>query len=146
MNNDLQKTSKSDFVTLSENTLCVIKKLLLEGHYDFVNQQGGFVIEFGLKAAVCTKLQQTFYPYPPDTKYRTHDLNILVGKAGLTDALTRQKSENRNFFINWSLISKWSPEFRYLPIGSTKKEQAEEILNAIEHNKDGVYIWVRMNW
>lgn len=137
--------TREDFKKLSEERLSAIKTLLKNGHYDIVCQDSGYVLEFGLKASVCKTLKRNVYP-ENIRKYRTHNLNNLIDLAKLKDSLNNKKKNNINFFVNWSLLSKWSVEFRYEPIGKNKKENAEEVVNAIENEKDGVYPWIKENW
>jgi hypothetical protein len=129
----------------SEMFQCV--KLLCEsGFYGQVKADVGLVIEYALKAMICKTLNCSVYPFPPNRSYCTHDLNDLIQKAGLQNALQNQLTGNNDFFINWSLISAWSSEYKYLPVGCTSKAEAEEMINALEHPQNGVYIWIQKIW
>lgn len=137
--------SRKDLQKSSEERLNAIKDLYKNKHYDIVCQDSGYVVELGLKAAVCKTLRKNVYP-DNIKKYRTHNPDILVNLAKLRDSLNEKKKKNIKFFINWSLISKWSVNFRYEPIGRNKKENAEEVINAIENEEGGVYPWIKENW
>lgn len=137
--------TRYELQVMAEKRLEAVKSLHKQGFYDFVCQDSGYVLEFGLKSAVCKRIGKDSYP-DNDQKYRTHSLNKLVNLADLRRKLERKKKKDENFFVNWSIASKWSVEFRYQPIGQNEKENAEDFLNAIENPKDGVHPWVKENW
>jgi hypothetical protein len=137
--------TRSDLQGLSEARLDAIKSLLGSGHYDIVCQDSGYVIEYGLKSAVCKHLNDDDYP-EHIRKYRDHDFNKLIELADLQNELSRARMDNFNFFVNWSLLTKWSVNFRYKPVGTNQKHHAEEIINAIDNEKDGVHPWVKIHW
>ena len=60
-------------------------------------------------------------------KYKKHNPDQLVNLAGLKKAL---KEEKKN--VNWSLISRWSVNFRYKPIGTNSEETSIGYINALE--------------
>lgn len=130
---------------LAEQRLKSVKTLLEKEFYDFVCHDCGYVLEFGLKSAVCKNILSNIYP-ENDNRYKTHSLDKLVDLASLKIDLENEKRKSIDFFINWSLVSKWSVSFRYDPIGKNKKETAEEYIKAIENQKDGVFPWIKKNW
>jgi HEPN domain-containing protein len=138
--------SRAELKDLSSKMLETVKSLQEKGDYCFVRANVGFVIEFALKAVICKALSCPVYPYPPDKSYRTHDLNDLIQKAGLQKTLQNRLTENKDFYVNWSLTSSWSPEYRYMPVGCTSKAEAEEMINALEHPQNGVYVWIQIIW
>lgn len=137
--------TRNELQIMAETKLKSIKTLYENGFYDYVCQDSGYVLEFGLKSAVCKSIEQQIYP-DNDSAYRTHSLNKLVNLANLRKDLEAKKRRDKNFFVNWSIASKWSVEFRYQPIGKNEKENAEDFMNAVENPKDGVYPWVKENW
>ena len=130
---------------LAEKKLLAIKALFEKEFYDFVCHECGYVLEYGLKSAVCKYVRKTVYP--ENTRgYKTHNLNDLVSLSNLNSSLEKRKSESTEFFINWSIVSTWTVGFRYDPIGKNKKNTAEEYINAIESKKDGAFPWIKENW
>ena len=137
-------TTRQEFQIIAEKRLKGIMTLYINSHYDYVCSDCGYVIEFGLKSAVCKYINVNTYP-ENSKEYRTHNLIKLVNLSNLLKSL-EEKKKSIEFFINWSLISKWSPEFRYQPIGQNKKENADQYINSINNPKDGVFPWVKENW
>jgi len=136
--------TKQELQDKSEHKLNIIKGHFVRKEYDDVVENSGYVIEFGLKAAVCKNLQ--IEVFPEERKYYTHDLSKLLTCADLQQSFNEKKIMSQNFFINWSILTKWSPEFRYQPIGSNTRTYAKQILNAINHESEGVFPWVKKNW
>jgi HEPN domain-containing protein len=137
--------TRNEFQVLSEARLSAIKNLFAGGLYDIVCQDSGYVVEFGLKSAICKAINTERYP---DNKkiYRTHNLTQLVKLARLENDLNEKKVNDAKFFANWSLVSKWSVNMRYQPIGENEEENAKDHINAIENPKDGVHPWIKQNW
>lgn len=137
--------TREELQQLADERLRAIK-ILFEGEsFDIVCQDGGYVIEYGLKSAICKCIKQN--NYPAERKgYKTHDLNKLINFANLEDSLEGKIAIDLDFLVNWSLISKWTPEFRYKPIGTSKKKNAGQYISAIESKKGGVYPWIKENW
>lgn len=137
--------NKKDLKLKSAHKLRVIKSNYNSGFYDDVVSDSGFVIEFALKAAVCKKIKSDRYP-DDNMKYRTHNPDKLINLADLRKKLEYEKNSNLDFFISWSLLSKWSVDFRYDPPGKYDKKTANDYINAIESEKGGVYPWIKKNW
>lgn len=57
----------------------------------------------------------------------------------------KEKSSNLDFFISWSLLSRWSSEFTYEVIGSSEKK-AEAYITALDDEVEGVYTWIKKYW
>ena len=103
---------RNELKRMADWKLKEIKLMHENGFFDSAVSNSGYVVEFGLKAAICKKI----------------------------------KKENVNFMVNWSLISRWSVNFRYKPIGTNSKEKSEEYINALEAEDGGVYTWVKKVW
>lgn len=136
--------TRKELQDLSEDKLNAVKHLFEGEFYHEVITNSGYPVEFGLKSAVCKHLSQEEYPSSRD--YFVHDVNKLVKLANLKEDLDAKKKDDVDFFVNWSLISKWSVEFRYEPVGKSKKENAKEYISALEDEKGGILPWVKTNW
>lgn len=123
------------------------KKLYAGGYYDGACYLGGYCIELALKARICTLLNLTDYPPSGDIgkAFRTHKLEDLVTLAGLKVDLA-QKRLSPTFDADWSLISQWSEIWRYNPQGTKTQVQAQNFLNAIDDNIDGIFTWIKTIW
>lgn len=136
---------KKELQKKSENRLKAVKGSYRDSLYDEVVSDCGLVIELALKATVCKAINEDVYPEFIRT-YRTHDPEELINLAKLRSKLEAEKSNDLDFFVNWSLLSKWSINFRYMPPGTYSKSKAENYITAIEGPKGGVYPWIKKNW
>ena len=136
---------KKDLQKKSATKLNLIKKLYEDCEYDEVVSNSGYVTEFALKAAVCKSISQDLYPESISI-YRTHDIEDLIDLAYLRTKLQSEKMNSPEFFTAWSLLSKWSVNFRYKPVGAFDKEKALAYINALESEKGGVYPRIKKNW
>ncbi|MGL6186067.1 MAG: HEPN domain-containing protein [Clostridium chrysemydis] len=122
--------------------LKVLKKLYDVSEFDEVVSNSGYVAEYGLKASVCNVFRGKEYP-DEKGEYRTHDIQKLIKLAKLEQALATELSENLEFFINWSLLTKWDVNIRYKPVGSFDKRNAKNHIHALDDQKGGVYTWIK---
>jgi len=136
--------TRNDLKELSEHKLKIIKCFFMQKEYDEVVQNSGYVIEFGLKSAICK--HEDIDEYPCEQKYLIHNLTRLIKFANLQEKFDLKKTTSADFFANWSLITTWTPQFRYQPIGTSNKEHAKQVINAIDQKDEGVFPWVKSNW
>jgi hypothetical protein len=112
--------------------------LFAAGLYDGSAYLCGYVVELALKARICRLLDVDEYPDSGKFKqaYAVHDLDQL-----LTLAVLRRKLDpaNKPLYDNWSIAVPWSPESRYHAAGSVRRQEAEEVLNAVRDRRAGVF-------
>lgn len=135
---------KYELKRMADWKLKEIKLMHENGFFDSSVSNSGYVVEFGLKAAVCKKIKKNCYP-ENELKYREHSPEKLINLAGLKKELQEEK-KNINFMVNWSLISRWSVNFRYKPIGTNSQKTSAEYINALEAEDGGVYTWIKKVW
>lgn len=136
---------RKELQKLSINKLDELKKLYNDKFYDSVVAQSGLVIEYGLKASICKNIKKEIYP-ESDKRYRVHEPEKLIELASLRKDLENEKSSNLDFFVSWSLLSKWSVNFRYKPIGSSSENESKEYIKALDDSKGGVHPWIVRHW
>lgn len=136
---------RSELKRKAESRLRAIKVAHGEKLYDEVVADSGLVVEFALKSSVCKAIKKDIYP-EGIRKYRTHDAETLVDLSRLRRELEIEKTNNLDFFINWSLLSKWSINFRYKPPGSYDANRSKDYINALDGEKGGVYTWIKTKW
>jgi len=136
---------KKELQKLSNQRLISIKDLHEKRHYDFVVSESGLVVEFALKAAICKSIKKDVYP-EFERKYRIHEPQGLVDLAKLRAELDNEKVNNLEFFISWSLLSKWSISFRYMPIGSNSETVSKQYITALDGVNGGVHTWITKHW
>ena len=143
----------------SELTYSVLKSLALSrlkeaqilyenGCYDGAVYLGGYVVETGLKACICKKLELDLYLDKGEMSlaFKTHNLSNLIVLAGLTKKLSEERKAYSSFYMNWSVITHWSETKRYEPIGTSKKNEAEEFISALSDPEGGVLAWIKKFW
>jgi HEPN domain-containing protein len=137
---ELQKLAK---IRLSE-----AKTLYDKGFYDGSCYLAGYTMELALKARICKILDLIDYPDSGalGKTFKTHKFDTLIKLSGLENKFDTSKQSNQVLYDNWSLITDWSEEFRYKPVGTNLKIKAQEIINALEDPKDGVFTWIKKRW
>lgn len=109
--------------------------------HDGARYLAGYVVELALKARICRLLDFEEYPDTGDFRrlYATHDLDQLLKLSGLSRKMSLQEDA---LFKSWSVAALWKPERRYDVPGSTKREDIQDILNAV----DKVLTWIKKHW
>jgi len=142
-------TTLEEFKNLAETRLEEAKVLLEEEYYDGACYLSGYVIEFALKARICKVLNLKDYPDSGSISrsFKTHDFDDLVKLAGLKQELENKLDQKpKDFFTYWSLLTDWSVDFRYDPVGTNERQRAEEIIEALEDPDEGVFTWLKSKW
>lgn len=104
----------------------------------------GYVVELGLKAAICKTLD--IGEYPESRRYqafKVHDFDDLVLLAGLQSSVVGLTGGLR---VNWSFVSRWSSTMRYTPRNTSVQSAALDWLEALRDPNDGVLTWLRTKW
>jgi hypothetical protein len=103
----------------------------------------GYVVELGLKAAICATLGIDEYP---ETQFRgafkTHEFDELKLLAGMDDSF----ATDPKLLFNWSVTSEWTPERRYDSQGTYNAASALEILDAVRQYPNGVLACISSRW
>jgi len=73
----------------------------------------------------------------------THDLEVLVGLAGLRAALDVDTAANQQLNVNWSLVAQWEEISRY---HSQPEAEARKLFEAVTNPQDGVLTWIKVHW
>ena len=122
------------------------KVLFQKRRYDGAVYLIGYVVEASLKARICKNLGVKDYPDEKDEKnyFRTHNFDRLLLLSGLKKKLTEKR--NKELFNNWSILTKWGPEWRYKPIGTSSREEAKMMLKALTDKKFGFITWIQRYW
>src|ERR1700689_4671192 len=98
-----------DLRVLAQERLDDAKALLNAGRYSGAVYVCGYVVELGLKRKICETLN--WDEYPTDSQYKalkTHALEVLLHFSGV------KKLVIANLKPEWSVVSTWDPEKRYL--------------------------------
>jgi hypothetical protein len=131
----------NDLKRLARLRLKEAESLFQQGFYDGCVYLSGYVVECALKARICKFLKLSKYPSDElGNIFKTHNFGILKLLAGLEGEITISK--NRALFDNWSTATRWAPELRYAPEGTSGKQNATDILASIKDKPNGVLTWL----
>ncbi len=115
------------------------------GRHDAAAYMCGYVLELALKACICKTLQINDYPEKRlHGEFKTHGFDDLKLLAGFESEITAKR--NPKLFANWSIVARWSPDWRYRPIGSVTESDADAILAALRKRQYGILPWLRKRW
>jgi len=119
--------------------------LLTSGQHVGAYYMAGYAVECALKACIARKTCRFDFPDRRTVAdSHTHDLNKLVELADLKPQLDAAFSADKEFKLNWLLITDWKVEDRYnLDI---VPDDAEELYRAISARKSGMMTWIRRHW
>jgi len=140
--------TRQELKKLAKIRLLEAKALFDKGLYDGACYLAGYVVEMALKARICRILDMAAYPESGEISrlFKTHKYDDLVKLSGLERKFEEAKKLNSELFTNWSLVTEWSEEFRYRPVGTNSKIRAQQIINALENPKDGIFTWIKKRW
>ena len=116
--------------------------LFAAGLYDGCVYLCGYAVELALKARICAVLDIAEYPEKRQY-FKTHDFDELMLLAGLQREIT---TANAALLQNWSIATQWKPEWRYQPVGTYDRPEAEKVLEAINAEPDGVLKYLARRW
>ncbi len=119
-------------------------RVLLEaGEYSGAYYLSGYAVECALKACFAKTVNRHDFPEKGRAdKVFIHRLPELVSMVGLGPALNESLSDPA-FELRWNVVRDWNEQSRY---ALWSKAQAEEMLDAITHRKDGLLTWLKRRW
>ncbi|MBW1940581.1 MAG: HEPN domain-containing protein [Deltaproteobacteria bacterium] len=136
--------NKTDLQKISEIRLNEAKNLLDNGFFDGAYYLLGYAIECAFKACIAKQFKE--YDFPDKklvNKSHTHELEKLLGLAGLKQKLQEAQKENEELELNWAVVKDWSAEDRYQH-GITE-QKAKQFYEAVTQENIGIYSWLK-NW
>lgn len=124
---------------LKEAQALIAKKCYYGGYY-----LSGYAIECALKACIAKKMRRNEFPDLKTVQDSyTHNLERLIGVAGLKTNLSSIIKADSSFDANWATAKDWSEEARYK---FYKQRDAEDLYKAISDPKKGVLQWITNYW
>jgi hypothetical protein len=135
---------KEDIKALADSKLVDAECLLNNKRYDSAFYLAGYVVELLLKAKVCKNLGiEDFFDFGTTNQkklkneaykpFKVHDYEQLIVLSGLYPEF-EIGLKDANFKANWSIVSKWSEDCRYLT-GRTGTEVEEFVTSIREISK-----------
>ena len=138
--------NRAELQQLAEDRLLDAQALLAASRWSGAYYLAGYAVECGLKACVMVYVQSTgaiFQDKKFGEKCWTHDLEALVGLAGLEAALGVDMAANPALSVNWEEVKDWDETSRYQ---QKTQAEAQALYNAAASPPDGVLSWIRMRW
>lgn len=136
--------NRTDLHQLAEMRIREAEALLKNGYHEGAYYLAGYAIECALKACVAKQIRKHDFP---DKKLindsYTHDLNKLVGLAGLRDDLQKLE-QDPEYAGNWGVIKDWSEQDRYAT--SIGEQKARDLISAIDDQSKGILTWLKTLW
>ncbi len=113
--------TRAELKELARTRLQKAKTLYNSGLYDGASYLAGYVVELALQARICKTPDVNAYPETGEIgrSFRTHKLDDLIRLAGLQRKFDRAKASRPCLLTSWSLVTTWSEQVRYNPVGSS---------------------------
>jgi len=134
---------------LAEVRLEDAEALLSKGRWAGAYYLSGYVVECALKSCLLKYLGESGAVFG-DEKYLknlagcwTHDLVKLVGLAGLDGDFGAARGANPALAAFWGVAKDWKETSRY---ELRSEVDAKSMYEAVSHDPDGVYRWIRSRW
>ncbi len=121
------------------------RSLLRAGRYSAAYYLLGYAVECAIKACVARKVKR--YDFPDKklaNKAHTHDLEQLVGVAGLEADFAAARLANPELDVNWAVVKDWVVDSRYDT--SISEAQARDMYSACTARRNGVLPWIKERW
>lgn len=120
----------SDLRRLARARLRDAKVLFRGKRYDAAGYICGYAVEIALKARICRTVRWTSFPqtareFAGYQSYRTHVLEYLLAMSG------QQPRIRAKYAAAWSRVADWSPEMRYLPVGTAAEADVRTMIEAV---------------
>ena len=136
--------NRTKFQELTKIRVQEANTLLNAGQYPGAYYLVGYAIECALKACISKQVKQ--YDFP-DRKLaneaHTHELEKLVGLAGLKQDFEQDRQNNPNLNLNWTIMKDWKETSRY--DSEITSQQALDLYSACI-GPNGVLPWIKKRW
>ena len=137
-------TSRDDLRALAIAKVHDAELLFQNRRYSNAYYLFGYGIELALKARISKVfLAETIPDKNFVLKLHTHDIDTLVGLAGLSPLLKEQRNKSPRFDSHWIAVYDWSEQARYDMVDEFR---ATAMRNAMLDKEDGVFQWLQNNW
>ena len=105
---------RSQFQKLATARLREAVALSAAGEWSGVYYLSGYAVECGLKAAIAKQFRASTFPDKALVQnIHIHDLQRLVGLAGLQTRLDSDFASDPDLELNWQVVKDWNEASRY---------------------------------
>lgn len=117
-----------DLLDLAKARIRDAELLYRKRRYDGAAYLSGYAVEFSLKARICKCLKWLDFPsedneFKGKSNFKVHNFNSLLSFTGIESKI------RNNFTAEWAIMLLWSPDYRYLPIGSITQRDSKAMIN-----------------
>ena len=138
--------NRAHWQALAEERIVAAQALLAAQQWSSAYYLAGYAVEFGLKSCILVQIADTgiiFKMKGFSVKCWTHSIKDLLKLAGLQGTFQVDIGKNPSLGKNWATVTQWDEESRYqIKI----QVDAEELLNAVVDNANGVMPWIKSRW
>jgi len=134
--------NRSELQRLSNARIREAKVLFRANEYSGAYYLAGYAVECALKACFAKTVKRHDFP-DKKAKVFTHNLTDLVELAGLKGEFNKARQSQSGIQANWDIVTKWTEESRY---SFWTNADAELLLVATTHRKDGILPWIKQRW
>jgi HEPN domain-containing protein len=132
--------NRADLRSLANARLRDAEGLFANRRYSGAYYLGGYAVECAIKACIAKNTRRGEFPEKEKVnRSYTHDLQQLIGVAGLRQPLQAREKVDANFSANWARVITWSEAARYEGHG---RQEAQGLLQAISDATSGVLQWL----
>lgn len=132
---------------LAQDRIADARALLAAKRWSAAYYLSGYAVECGLKSCILVRVGREGEVIFTDRRFSekcwTHDLENLLGLAGLEAPFKVAAAGDADFADNGELVIEWDESKRYI---RTAKVDAEELYNAVTDKKHGVLQWIKARW
>ena len=137
--------NKAHLQQIAKERIRDAKALLAARRWSGAYYLAGYAVECALKACVIVHLMVS--DRFPERRFSeqcwTHNLDQLLGLAGLEIVFDGDAASDPNLRTNWRTVKDWKETSRYTR--STRNE-ARLLYDAITDKKHGVLPWIKSRW
>lgn len=135
---------RKDFQELAAVRLKEARVLLRAGCYEGAYYLAGYAVECALKACIAKRTERHDFPDKKrvNASY-THDMEELLILVGLRRAMVEAAATHPELNKNWKIVRNWNEESRY---DRPSREEAEDLLDALDDGNHGVPRWLKLHW
>jgi HEPN domain-containing protein len=140
----MAEPSAADLRALAKMRIEDAGVLLEHRRYSAAYYLAGSSVECGLKAVIALSFRKGVIPSKRFVdKVYSHDLNGLIGTAGLKAAFDGEAARSARFKAHWAVVANWSEAARYETFDPFT---ATAMLQSVTDRDDGVLAWLKTHW
>jgi HEPN domain-containing protein len=119
--------------------------LLRAGLFAGAYYLAGYSVECALKASIAQRTKRHDFPDRGlAIQAWTHDLQRLIGLAGMWEELQQDIASTPALRLNWTIVRDWSEAARY--DATITEAKARELYAACTQRQTGLLSWIRRRW